>query len=409
MARRSMGSLVAITALLALAVLPGGTQAQASNSIHLELDGGPEAGTYDLTTHEPCREGDQGVPGQWSLYIDETGAMPSRVSFSFSIETEWNQLSATFGDSAAGGAWYRTDFIDQGRATIDDRGDDVTLQLAVDRVHVYDTALGQDIDVPGRVTVQCRIIERRNPVPSYAGPLTPPEPGTWTGTITLAAVTDHQESDQGASDDPDSTYYETWVSEESVQEDVVDTLAIDAVDPADVSRGIRRVRLGGTATSEGSTLQRAVTTWQKRNSGCTWTEELRHETEGSWSGTGTVDGELVFESDGAYQLLLYPAWGETPEFPLRSTLTISDLSANCEGEGYQGDVPGGPRTPFASWLLQEYDVTGVLPQLTGRLDPNDPGAVVAGAGSWEISDPEDTTLSAEWELVHDGPIDLPDN
>ncbi len=406
MARRALAPLGAVVLLLLL-LAPGGTASQGVNTIHLVLDGGPEAGTYELVTQEPCREGENG-PGIWALYVEDTGTMPSRVSFLFGIDSEWNQISATFGDSAAGGAWYRSDYRDQGRATIDDRGDQVTLTLAIEAVHVHDPVLGQEVDVPAQVTIDCAITTRVNPVPSYAGPLTPPEPGRWTGTITLHAVIDSHETEQGSSGDPGSTYYDTFVRDDVVQETVTDVLTIEASDPDDISYGIGRVRLEGFGALEGSTLQRAVTTWQKQNSGCTWTEELRIETEGSWSGSGAVAGELLFSEDGTYVLDVYPDWGEPPVMSQRTTNTISDLSADCEGEGYQHDMPGGPWFASASELLGRSDVDLARPQLTGRLDASDPGSVVAGSGAWEMYPPPDgTTLTAEWQLVHDGPIVLP--
>ena len=172
MTRRLVVALVALMSLLAIISVPTGTLAQGTNTVHLVIGGGPEAGTYDLTTEAPCSEGDNG-PGTWAIFIEDTGAMPSDVSLMFATDPSWNMIRATFGDPAAGGPLYRTDFVDQGRATIDGRGDAVTLSLAVDLVHVYDAALGRDIDVPASVVVECRVMERRNPVPSYGGALTP--------------------------------------------------------------------------------------------------------------------------------------------------------------------------------------------------------------------------------------------
>jgi hypothetical protein len=406
MTRRIAALVVALVCLLAMFAAPGVTVAQGANTAHLALGGGPAAGTYDLATDEPCREGDNG-PGIWTLYLDETGSLPSKASFSFSVEPGWNQIDATFGDPQAGGSWYRSDYRDQGRATIDDRGDSVTLGLSIAAVHVYDAGLGRDVDVPGQVTVECHTMERRSPVPSYGGPLTAPEPGTWTGTITLHAVVDHHETEEGSDQDPNSTYYITFVREETVQETANDALTIQASDPADVSYGIGRVRLGGPAANEGATLQRSDITWQKQNSGCTWTEEDLSETQGSWTGTGTVDGTLTFSEDGTYILDVYPLWADAPELTLHHTNTVSNLSANCEGEGWQSEMPGGPLVARASNLLAEYDVNGMRPQLTGRLDTTDPGSVVAGSGSWEMRSPEDTKLTVQWDLVHDGPIVLP--
>lgn len=406
MARRALGPMGAVVLSLLLLV-PDGASSQGVNTIRLVLEGGPEAGTYELVTQDPCREGENG-PGIWALYIDDTGAMPSRVSFSFGLESEWNQISATFGDSAAGGARYRSDFQDQGRATIDDRGDRVTLTLAIDAVHVHDPVQGRDVDVPARVTIECSITTRVNPVPSDMGPLTPPEPGRWTGTITLRAVIDHQENEEGSSGEPGSTYYQTFVRDDVTQESVTDALAITGTDPDDGSGGIGRVRLDGTGTLEGSTHQLSVVTWQKQNSGCTWTEVERTETDGSWSGSGTATGELVFDTDGSYFLDVFPQFDEPEPMTQYYTDTISDLSPGCEGEGYETDMPAGPLLPSASWLLGQADIDGVYIRLSGRLDAGDPRSEVTGSGTWYLEWPlVGTTLAAEWHLVHDGPILLP--
>ena len=173
------------------------------------------------------------------------------------------------------------------------------------------------------------------------------------------------------------------------------------------SSDLRRVELGGPAANTGTTSRTSVTTWQKQNSGCTWTEELRSETAGGWTSAGTVRGELILSEDGSYLLDFDPSWDEPPTLTEHTTDTVSDLSANCEGEGWDTQTPSGPAVPWASQLLAEYDIDLMQPQLTGRLDPTDPGSVVAGSGSWRMRDPEDTTLTVEWELVHDGPITLP--
>ncbi|MFN8518767.1 MAG: hypothetical protein U0667_05105 [Chloroflexota bacterium] len=406
---------VGLVAALAMAmgIAPRDALAQATNAIHLEIADGPSAGAYDLVTAEPCFEGDNG-PGIWAISVDDPAGTPSRVSLMFAIEPGWNQISAQFGDPAAGGPWYRSDYRDQGRATIDDRGDAVTLTLAIDEVHVYDDAAGREIDVPAQVTVECHVLSRRNPAPSHGGLQTPPEPGRWTGTITVSALVDHHESESGSDQDAGSTYHATWVRDEVVQTQVTDTYAIEATDPADTTYGIRRVELGGSAANAGSTLERSVTTWQKQNSGCTWTEELRVETEGPWESAGGASGELVFDEGGGYQLRIAPETtgpngesAEPPQLPHRDATIISDLSAGCEGQGWDLPSTMPPLIWWASQLLTEYDVDGAQPQLTGTLDATDPGAVVSGSGTWQMSHPEDTTLSVEWQLAREGPIVLP--
>jgi hypothetical protein len=62
---------------------------------------------------------------------------------------------------------------------------------------------------------------------------------------------------------------------------------------------------------------------------------------------------------------------------------------------------------WASTYFGSLDLDHEYPQVTGQLDPSDPGAVVEGSAGWDMLDPEGLRLSIDWHLVHDGPIVLP--
>ena len=58
-------------------------QAGDTNTVHIVATGGPEPGTYDLTTDEPCQAGTRALT-DWALYAPETGTQPSNVNLAFS-------------------------------------------------------------------------------------------------------------------------------------------------------------------------------------------------------------------------------------------------------------------------------------------------------------------------------------
>ncbi len=237
--------------------------------------------------------------------------------------------------------------------------------------------------------------------------------GKWTGTVTVRGVIDRDETTEGSSGDPGSVYYETYVVHDSVQTDVTDTFAINAVDPEDIEYGIHEVELAGTASNAGTTLERYITVSQKQNSNCTWTEEVGSETEGSFTGSGVVVGDLRFSEDGTYTISIYgdPAGPdgsyETPKVPQRLFQKISNRSADCVGVGYETETEEGPIRWGASSSLEGETGDGLSATIEGRVD--DGATALAGSATWEMESPEGLTLTATWSLTHDGPITLPNS
>ena len=171
---------------------------------------------------------------------------------------------------------------------------------------------------------------------------------------------------------------------------------------------------------EGSTVDRMVTTWQKRNSSCHWTQEDGQEMTGSWSKSGTAGGYVQIMEDGSYNIVIGPEdTGPEATLPERHWTTYSNVSANCEGDVDEDRTEQwGPNPEWASQAFNESDANCERPSIAGQLDPAQPGSVVEGSMTWEIGtcvsewvlDPPPpivTTLTVDWHLEHDGPITLP--
>ncbi|MET0772245.1 MAG: hypothetical protein ABWZ82_04100 [Candidatus Limnocylindrales bacterium] len=150
-ARRA--SVVGIAGVL-LAMGAGTTVAQGQNTIHLEIEGGPKPGTYDLTSSRPCRVGFD-TPTMWTLDGGDGVTDPTNVSIAIDpAAPESSRLSVTFADFAS---YYEKE---PGVATLDDRGDSATLTLTL--TDVYGTA-ADGSDVPGgsvTATVECTFMDR---------------------------------------------------------------------------------------------------------------------------------------------------------------------------------------------------------------------------------------------------------
>jgi hypothetical protein len=146
--------MVVVGVVLALGAGAGPTVAQGQNTIHLEVEGGPKPGTYDLTTSRPCRVG-FGGPTEWTLEGGDGITDPTNVSIAVDPEVpEFSGLSLGFAD-------FASIFSNEpGVATVDDRGDSATLTLTV--TDVFGTA-ADGSEVPGgsvTATVECTFIDR---------------------------------------------------------------------------------------------------------------------------------------------------------------------------------------------------------------------------------------------------------
>ncbi len=241
------------------------------------------------------------------------------------------------------------------------------------------------------------------------------EGGTWSGTITFTGTIDTSSHDSGDNgQDPNSSYYSTFDSNESQTLDATDSYAITA-DDGDVTYGLHTVTLEGTADNSGSSDYDKVTTGHARNAACEWDYEDHEYAEGSWSGSGKVVGEMRFSEDGSYSIdvrsdISGPN-GELPDgatFPFVSTGTISNLTANCEQtESDDTTIDTAPLVEWVSSHLGDADVNGTYSTIEGELSTSNPGTVVEGTKTWEMNFPEGFEMTIDWHLEHSTPIVLP--
>lgn len=257
---------------------------------------------------------------------------------------------------------------------------------------------------------------RPAPVPTqgYLDDTVPPAVagGTWTGTITIHGVIDEDKTEDGSSGDVGSAYYETYTKHDTTQTDVTDTYTITGTDPADVTFGISSVVLGGTAANAGQTLERYITTWKKQNSGCTWDAEDGTQTSGSWTGSGKAEGTLQLSEDGSYSIdigpnITLPSGYEPdgPQLPYRNWEAITNLSAGCQGNGYDQTTTQGPIVWWVSSFIGELDVNDLYSNLRGQISGT-PGTTIDGSITWHLKLPA-MTMTDTWHLVHNSPIVLP--
>jgi hypothetical protein len=234
-------------------------------------------------------------------------------------------------------------------------------------------------------------------------------PGGWTGTITFHAVLDTVKNDTSTSGQ--GVYQETQTTHDTTQADVTDTFTVTGKDPDDLSLGIGSVDLSGSVANSGTTLERYVIVSDKYNAlGCHWTEETGTEVSGSWSGNATGPGSISFSADGSYRIEIGaggdPVTGEsppTPELPKRlwdTNTIIAGAATDCPGPGLDEKATEGPIVQWASSILGAYDT------VDGKLDTANPGSVVDGSKTFDITLP-DAKLTVSWHLAHDGPITLP--
>ena len=168
---------------LAIGAWAGATVAQGQNTIHLEIEGGPHPGTYDLTTSRPCRMGFNG-PTEWTIEGGDGVTDPTNVAITVDPEVpEFSGLSVSF-------AYFASLYSSEpGVATVDDRGDSATLTLTV--TDVFGTA-ADGSDVPGGIvtaTVECTFIDRLAPPPPASLPPPPslaPVAGGQTARVVIA-------------------------------------------------------------------------------------------------------------------------------------------------------------------------------------------------------------------------------
>jgi hypothetical protein len=165
--------------------------AQDSNTIHIEITDGPDAGTYDVTTSEPCQAGFIG-PSGWGILVYESGSNPDTIELMVSEDRpDANFVSLQLlTDDGMYGSFYQMLPDAPTEATVDDRGDTATLTLVTE----VSGFAGEGTGVSGvgiSAAVECAHVERLQeapgPVPSLAPP---PSLAPVTGGFAARAVID---------------------------------------------------------------------------------------------------------------------------------------------------------------------------------------------------------------------------
>jgi hypothetical protein len=395
MGRRAAALLAPLAMVLMATITPPPAVGQGQSSVHIELQGGGAPGTYDYVSMVPCQLGLH-EPGDWAFEDWDTHTAPGAVVLRISPTTpERNAVTIDFGPlSSVTYIGYHV----PSEATVDDRGDSVVLTLTMTGVPSPRDDGSYDYDATVKV-----IVDRGGPPHPNPSQIA----GAWSGTITVSATLDRHETDQGSTGDPGSLYHDTWVRDDTMSTNLVDTFTIDAADPTDLTGGIHEVELAGPASNTGARSYRHVTTTHKQNTGSPWTEEQGTESTGDWTASGSTVGSLSLFGDGTYEIYVRADSDDDPRPPVHDWLTISDLSAGCEGQGYDQIYEGGSVVVWATTYLGQPDVDHIETRITGQLDVSDPGEVVEGSVGWDMADPEGLRLSVGWQLVHDGPIVLP--
>jgi hypothetical protein len=261
--------------------------------------------------------------------------------------------------------------------------------------------------------------------PGSSRPTLAPEPSPtsnalgsgWTGTVTFKGVIDVSKEKTDTSGNPGSVYYAPTTTKDVTQTDATDEFTVTGKDPEDITYGIQRVDLGGSAANHGTTLERYLITSDRHNAlSCHFTDETGSETVGSWTGNLNGVGEISFSEDGSYHITMSaggdPKTGErppSPQLPHRiweKVTILAGAARDCPGPGYESKTTEGPIVEWASSFLGTTDVNGIYSSIHGKLNPTNPGSVVDGTATFKLSLPE-MQLTISWHLVHDGPITLP--
>ncbi|MDL2335886.1 MAG: hypothetical protein QFC55_07640 [Chloroflexota bacterium] len=237
---------------------------------------------------------------------------------------------------------------------------------------------------------------------------TPIVAGGWSGTITVHAVMSSDTTQTSESGDPGSVYHTTTTDHGIIQLDASDVLTVSGADDEESAiYGIGSVDLTGPASNNGTTLERTVITSDEYNAlGCHYTDEVGTEVAGSWSQSGHAQVSIRFSEDGSYEFTVSasnadPVTGEytNPSLPKRlwETYTIlAGAAKDCPGPGIEQHDTEGPIIDWASSVANSST-------MGGQIDPANPGSVVEGSTTFEVTLP-DATVTVSWHLVHDGPI-----
>jgi hypothetical protein len=222
-------------------------------------------------------------------------------------------------------------------------------------------------------------------------------PGAWHGTVT--ANTELQQSSSFTTTKYDRQPWGNTVTTYSqrLSVDVTDRFFLGGTDE---QVGMGYVSLSGQQYTNGAmTDETDETRINDHNSQCFYDLREHGLSQGGWYYDVEASGSISLYPDGRYTISFY---GSGPDdeivVPGEFTRQASNLHpAGCEDlEDPSRDRPAYPGASTGS---------GATSLVEGRVDPADPGNVLRGQMTIDNGDGSVTTVT--WNIIHDGPIPLP--
>ncbi len=224
-----------------------------------------------------------------------------------------------------------------------------------------------------------------------------PTPGNWRGTIT--ANTERQESTTSTVSENQGPPWGTTVHNSSsrISVDVTDRFYLGGIDD---ESGMGYVALEGRQYTNGAAVEESShagnNVWSPSGCGYDITEESN--SGGGWYFDTEGSATISLYSDGRYTISFYASSPEDEVIVPGERVTQVSL-----GEGSCIDTGSGTEDwPF--WPSPTVG-TPASAMIEGQLDPQDPGNVLKGQMS--ITNYDGSISILNWNLIHDGPIRLP--
>jgi hypothetical protein len=219
-------------------------------------------------------------------------------------------------------------------------------------------------------------------------------PGTWRGTVT--AETEVRELISTATSGQSHVAIR-WTSNRTEQTSitVTDRLHLGGSDDA---HSLGYIRLEGHQYTQGFASRQVDTTVTNASASCGVYDYTETESSGgSWYFDAESGGGITLYPDGRYTIDWYArATDEDVVVPGEKSKQVTVREGDCFDIGSGG----------MEWSYSPTTTTGsVVTSVSGHIDPENPGNVLAGSEAILNDDLSTTTLT--WNLVHDGPIILP--
>jgi hypothetical protein len=222
-------------------------------------------------------------------------------------------------------------------------------------------------------------------------------PGSWRGVVT--ANTEVQESSSSTTREnrgpPVGITVGTYSARTSI--DVTDRFFLGGTDE---QVGMGYVALDGRQYTNGAAVDESVETISNgANSSCFYDFVKTGQSSGGWYFESDAFGSISLYPDGRYTISFNGGgWDEEIVVPGQLTSEYSGIRPeSCNDPSETIDRPMYPQPTVGS---------GSVSMVEGQLDPEDPGNVLRGQVAITNADLSVTTIN--WNIVHDGPIRLPD-